>query len=100
MKLIQWLRSWFASAPTVEEEMEYHDRLERLFERAVRYKSDRDDLLMACKLLLCVHYGHWGPLGEGDIARFANHLVEKADGRPFDPKSWIIEAAQQVRLED
>lgn len=99
MRVIEWLKSWFTAGPTIEEEIEYHDRIDRLFERAVMLKSERDELLRACKLLLCIHYGHWGPLGEGDIARIANHLVEKVDGRPFDPKPWIIEEGQRLRME-
>jgi hypothetical protein len=96
----QSVKAFFSPGPTPEEELEYHERVDRLFGRALELKVERDDLLRACKLLLCIHYGHWGPLGEGDIARFANRLVEKADGRPFDPKAWIIEAAQRIRLED
>jgi len=68
-----------------------------LIARSLQYKTERDDLLLACKALLCLHYGHFGPRGEGDLASFAERLVEKADGRRFDPRSWILENARQLR---
>jgi len=65
--------------------------------RSLEYKSQRDQLLLVCKLLLCVYYGHWGPLGESDLARYAEMLLERADGRKFDPRQFILDEGHRIQ---
>jgi len=101
MGLMQWVRSWFTPADTAALEQEFEDRLERLFERAVKLKSERDELLRACKLLLLCFYDHIpGPFNDSQIGKFAERLVEHADGRRFDSLEFMHELTDRGRLED